>query len=115
MTGFYSRGGKSLLHGTDRFLIQSRLHFVFKRLRYTVHRERKAYCAQGKNGALYTGNERHTVHRERMVHCAQGMKGTLCTGKERHAVHRERKKETDTTSGQPDQQQEKLHQYSTHT
>ena len=30
--GFYNRGGKCLLRGTDRFLIYSRLRFVSKRL-----------------------------------------------------------------------------------
>ena len=32
LTGFYNRGGKSLLRGTDWFLMQSRLRLVFKRL-----------------------------------------------------------------------------------
>ena len=31
LTGFYSRGGKCLLRGTDWFLIYSRLRFVFER------------------------------------------------------------------------------------
>jgi hypothetical protein len=33
LTGFYNRGGKCLLRGTDWFLIQSRFRLVFKRLK----------------------------------------------------------------------------------
>ena len=33
LIGFYNRGGKCLLRGTDWFLIQSRLRFIFKRLK----------------------------------------------------------------------------------
>ena len=36
--GFYNRGGKRLLRGTDWFLIQSRLRFVFKRLIKSIRR-----------------------------------------------------------------------------
>ena len=34
--GFYNRGGKCLLRGTDWLLIYSRLGFVFKRLMLAV-------------------------------------------------------------------------------
>ena len=35
LIGFYNRGRKCLLRGTNLFLIYSRLRFVFKRLNYT--------------------------------------------------------------------------------
>ena len=42
LTGFYNRGGKCLLRGTDWFIIQSRLRFVFKRLKQMQTTPRKS-------------------------------------------------------------------------